>query len=126
MFKVAVKLANPGTPGRTAEVSLLVDTGATLSWIPRPVLENLGIQQEAEISFVLANGGEVVRPVGPVRMTIDGRSLTLPVAFCEPGEEPVLGVTALEVLGFAVDPIEKKLIPRKHLALRSQIPKQTP
>ena len=94
-----------------------VDTGATLSWIPRNVIESLGITAEAEISFVLADGRELVRPVGPVKMTIDGRSLTLPVTFCEADEEAVLGVTALEVLGFAVDPLEMKLVPRKHLAL---------
>jgi len=117
MFKVKVKVANPGAPARVAEVPLLVDTGATLSWIPRDVIERIGVTPEAEISFVLASGAEIVRPVGPVKMTIDGRSLTFAVAFSEPGEEPVLGVTALEILGFTVDPIAMKLVPRKHLAL---------
>jgi hypothetical protein len=50
-------------------------------------------------------------------MTIDGGSLSVPMAFCEADEEAALGVTALEVLGFSVDPIERKLVPRKHLAL---------
>lgn len=117
MFQVSAKVANPAAPGRSAEVSLLVDTGATLSWIPRNIIEQLGVVAETQFSFLLADGRETVRPVGPVKMTIEGRSLTLPVTFCEPGEEAVLGVTALEVLGFAVDPIEMKLVPRKHLAL---------
>jgi predicted aspartyl protease len=50
-------------------------------------------------------------------MTVGGRSLTFAVAFSEPDEQPVLGVTALEILGFSVDPVERKLVPRKHLAL---------
>ena len=50
MFEVKVKLANLATPSRTEEASLLVDTGATLSWIPRQVLESLG----ATVSFSIA------------------------------------------------------------------------
>lgn len=117
MFHVNAKLANPTVPGRTVDVSLLVDTGATLSWVPRNVIEDLGVEAESHFAFTVADGREMIRPVGPVKMTIEGRSLTLPVAFCEPGEEAVLGVTALEVLGFAVDPLEMKLVPRKHVAL---------
>jgi hypothetical protein len=72
MFEVKVKLANLAAPGRSEEVSLLVDTGATLSWIPRKILQ---------------------------------------------GEEAVLGTTALEGLGFLVDSVAKRLIPRDLLAL---------
>ena len=39
MFEVKVNLANLAAPDRTEELSLLVDTGATLSWIPRTILE---------------------------------------------------------------------------------------
>ncbi|MBI2150196.1 MAG: retroviral-like aspartic protease family protein [Acidobacteria bacterium] len=121
MFHVNAKLANPSQPGRTAEVSLLVDTGATLSWIPRKIIEELGIRPETHFAFTVADGREMIRPVGPVKMTMENRSLTLPVAFCEPGEEAVLGGTALEVLGFGVDPLEMKLAPRKHLALLREL-----
>jgi len=55
--------------------------------------------------------------VGGALFTIDGRTLPIPVAFAEPGEESVLGATALEALGFAVDPVAKKLVPRDLLAL---------
>ena len=41
----------------------------------------------------------------------------MPVAFGEPGEEAVLGATALEILGLLVDPVNQKLIPRNLLAL---------
>ena len=39
------------------------------------------------------------------------------MAFGEPGEEAVLGATALEILGFTVDPVAQKLVPRNLLAL---------
>jgi len=41
----------------------------------------------------------------------------VPVAVGEPGEEAVLGATALETLGLLVDPVAQKLIPRNLLAL---------
>jgi hypothetical protein len=43
MFEVKVKLANLAAQDRTEEVSLLVDTGATLSWIPREILQKLAL-----------------------------------------------------------------------------------
>jgi predicted aspartyl protease len=52
-----------------------------------------------------------------VLLTIDGRKAAVPVAFGEPGEEAVLGATALEGLGLMVDPVAKKLVPRDLLAL---------
>jgi len=117
MFEVRVKVANLVAPDRSSEVSLLVDTGATLSWIPRQVLESLRVTPTSRLGFVLADGSQLDRPVGGVVMTVNGRTLPVPVAFGEPGEEAVLGATALEALGFAVDPVEKKLVPRKLRAL---------
>jgi len=33
------------------------------------------------------------------------------VAFADPGERPLLGATALEILGFSVDPQRRRLVP---------------
>lgn len=57
------------------------------------------------------------RDISAVLLTIDGRKAPVPVAFGEPGEEAVLGATTLEALGFVVDPVAKKLVPRDLLAL---------
>jgi clan AA aspartic protease len=117
LFQVSVKLANPACPERTREVSLLVDTGATLSWIPREVLESLQVKPTSTLPFQLADGRVLEREVGAALFTINGKRLAVPVAFGDPGEEPVLGATALESMGFAVDPIEQRLVPRPLLAL---------
>ena len=117
MFEVKVKLASLTAPGRTEEVSLLVDTGATLSWIPREVLQKLGVTAFSRLPFSLADGRRLERDVTAVLVTFDGRKAPVEVAFGEPGEEAVLGATALEGLGFMVDPVAKKLIPRDLLAL---------
>jgi len=121
MFDVTVTLANLAAPSRTEEISLLVDTdtGATLSWIPREILQRLGVTAFSRLPFSLADGRVLERDTTAVLLTIDGRKAPVPVAFGEPGEEAVLGATALETLGFVVDPVAKKLIERNLLALCS-------
>jgi clan AA aspartic protease len=107
MFDVKVKLANLASPTQTVEISLLVDTGATFSWIPRDVLERLGVAAYSCLPFTLADGRRLDRDITAVLLTIDGRKAPVPVAFGEAGEEAVLGATALEGLGFMVDPVAK-------------------
>jgi clan AA aspartic protease len=117
MFDVRVKLANLSAPYRTEEVSLPVDTGATLSWIPREILQKLGVEAFSRLPFSLADGRVLERDTTAVLLMIDGRKAPVSVAFGEPGKEAVLGATALEILGFVVDPVAKKLIARNLLAL---------
>ena len=112
LFNVKVKLANLAAPSRTEEVSLLVDTGATLSWIPRTILENLGVRAFSRLPFSLADGRRLERDTSAVLLAIDGRKAAVPVAFGEPDEEAVLGATALETLGLMVDPVGEKLVAR--------------
>ena len=117
MFNVTVRLSNLAALGRNEEVSLIVDTGATLSWIPRELLQKLGVAPFSRLPFSLADGRRLERDVTAVLIAIDGRKAPVQVAFGEPGEEAVLGATALEGLGFMVDPVGKKLVPRDLLAL---------
>ena len=56
MFEVKVTAGNLATPGQGESLSLLVDTGATLSWIPRSVLERLGVAAFSRLPFTLAHG----------------------------------------------------------------------
>jgi len=117
LSEVKVKLASLAAPMRTEELSLLVDTGATLSWIPRTVLERLGVGALSRLPFTLSDGRTLERETSAVLLTIDGRKAAVPVALGEPGEEAVLGATALEGLGLMVDPVAKNLVPRDLLAL---------
>ena len=116
MFNVTVRLSSLTAPARSEEVSLIVDTGATLSWIPREILQKL-VPPFSRLPFSLADGRRLERDVTAVLLAIDGRKAPVQVAFGEPGEESVLGATALEGLGFMVDPVGKKLVPRDLLAL---------
>ncbi len=110
MFEVNVKLANLAAPSQTEDLTLLVDTRATLSWIPRAILEKLGVKAFSRLPFTLADGRRLERDTR--------RKAPVPVAFGELGEESVLGATALETLGFMVDPVGEKLVARDLRALR--------
>jgi len=125
LFEVNVTVANPTAPERSTEISLLVDTGATLSWLPRSLLNGLGVKPLSRSRFILADGSRIERETGLALFTLDGKTMGVPVAFAEPGEGSVLGATALETLGFAVDPVEKKLIPRDLYALSAIPPSES-
>jgi clan AA aspartic protease len=95
----------------------LVDTGATYTWVPRDVLERLGVQPEEKRGFVLADGREVEYDVAWVRIRLNGASQPSLCIFGEPGTEPLLGVFTLEAFGLGVDPVNGHLIPvRGYLA----------
>ena len=55
--------------------------------------------------------------MGDVFIRIDGKARTVPTIFGEPTDTPLLGVTALELLGYAIDPRTRKLEPTKMLLL---------
>ena len=117
MFEVQIRIANLEKPELPAELSLVVDPGATLSWIPRQILQGLGIEPLSRLPFSPADGRDLQRDSGGVLLNIDGRQALVPVAIGESGESALLGATALETLGMIVDPVEKKLIPCNLLAL---------
>ena len=116
-FAVRTVIAYPGDPHRTAEVELLVDTGATLSWVPRETLEQLGIPRMLRRRFLPADGGFVERDTAGVLMRMNGTEGMVTIVIAEPGDAHLLGATALETLGFGIDPIRQQLVPQSLLAL---------
>ena len=107
--EVMVEVSNPRDPSHWQKLQLIADTGAIFSVIPKNTLDQLGITSYAEESFHLADGTEIRRPVGDAFIRIDGKARTVPTIFGEPTDTPLLGVTALEILGFTVDPRTRKL-----------------
>jgi len=55
-------------------------------------------------------GDEVIEhDIGEVIIGYEDRRAVVPVVFGEPGDASVLGVTALEALGYQPDPVTKRL-----------------
>ncbi len=108
-FRVAVQVGHR-TGGRFEPIEALVDTGATYTWIPRDVLEDLGVVPEEERPFVLADGREVRYPVAWMQIRIGARVQPTIAVFGDRGSEPILGVVTLEEFLLAVDPVSRRLI----------------
>ena len=115
--EVTVEISNPRDQAQWQKLALVADTGAIFSVIPKSALDQLGITPYAEETFHLADGSEIRYQLGDVFVRIDGKARTVPTIFGEPADMPILGVTALEILGFVVDPRTRKLEPTKMLLL---------
>lgn len=97
------------------ELRLLVDTGATYSWISRKTLERLDVKPTRKMKFKTIKGDVVVRDVGHVLVEYDGEEAPTSVVFAEAGDGNVFGLHGLESLGLEVDPITQQV--RKSEAL---------
>ena len=110
-------VSHPIEEKRSAQVELLVDTGAVISFVPREILEKLGIPKQSRRGFRMANGQVIERDMGVALIGWNGYTSGAPVVFGEPGDEPLLGVTALEAMGLQVDPTTQTLKPTDLLAV---------
>ncbi len=99
------------------EIQALVDTGATYTWIPRPVLEELGYRPTFTRRLRLADGKVIVRKACEARVEIDGLCLTTPVIFGDPDSDALLGAVTLKQFSLAPDPVGKRLIPVEALLM---------
>lgn len=93
------------------DVEALVDTGATYTSVPEDTLAQLDIGVRETRSFELADDRLVEYPVGYANIRIDGHEIIALVVFAPRGTTPLLGATALETAGLAVDPIHRRLVP---------------
>lgn len=110
-FRVDVEIENPARPGERREVrSVLVDTGAELSWVPAPILESLGIARYKSARFRQATGAIVERAIGIALVHVAGQSTGDDIVFGEPADLVILGSRTLEGLNFRIDPVTKQLV----------------
>ena len=105
------------TNGQTgaASLSALVDTGATLSVFPAPVLDEAGVERIGKVGLRLADGRRIERDVGDVRMRLEGQAVWARVVFGEPSDPTLIGLTVLEQLGLTVDPVQRRLVPTEFI-----------
>jgi predicted aspartyl protease len=110
-FRVDVEIENPARPGeRRALTSVLVDTGAELSWVPTEALESLGVERNNKRRFRQADGTILERWTGGVFVYVAGKRAADEVVFGEPDDLVLLGSRTLEGLNFRIEPVTKRLI----------------
>jgi clan AA aspartic protease len=108
---LTLEVAAPQAPERRDTVEFLVDSGAVYSFVPRPVLERLGISPHDRQRFRLADGSTIERDRGDAVFFYAGRRGAAPVIFAEPGDATLLGAVTLESLGLVLDAIRRDLVP---------------
>ncbi len=106
---VTVAVKNPNQPKRRVKTDLLVDTGSILTWISEKKLQKLGMKPRRARKFKTIEGRIVTRSTGPALLSYDGAETDIEVVYAHPEDAEVLGVTALESLGYRVDPVSQKL-----------------
>lgn len=111
-FRTTIHIENAERRGLLRAVdNALVDTGSELTWVPRAVLEALGIRPEMVRRFLVADGRQLERPVGIGIVHAGGTMAPDYVVFAEPGDMILLGARSLEGLNLRVDAQRKQLIP---------------
>ena len=116
VFSVRVELLSRDG-SRQVEFDAVVDAGATFTKVTPAVAHDLGLVPEFRSRVRLGNGEFVSREVGPLLLRWQDTTATIPVAIGGEGEVPVLGATALEILGLWVDPSGRSLVFRDALDL---------
>jgi clan AA aspartic protease len=106
-----IEVGNPSNPEVTEKVDFLVDSGATYSVVPTPILEKLDIKPLTEEKFRLADGSTAVRKKGNALFRYGKRVGGADVIFGQEGDHSLLGALTLEALGLVLDPLKRELKP---------------
>jgi len=119
-FRVAIEVGD--LQGRRWEaLEALVDSGATYTVIPAPILKGLGLEPYDRRPFILADERQVEMEIGLAWVRAEGRSTMATVIFGE-GDQALLGAHTLEGLGLGVDPLRRRLVPVPGLLMASRAP----
>ena len=109
-FQTPIELAaNPDEPFEA--IDALVDTGATYTVAPAPLLRRIGVEPIVRRQFALADGSTTEWDMGIAHVRLRGETLPSLVVFGEDDAEPLLGAVTLEEFGLGVDPVGRRLVP---------------
>ncbi len=98
-----------GPRGEEAAVSFLLDSGATYSLLPESAWRPIGLEPTREMTFTLADGTRVERQISRCYLLLPQGEDFTPVILGEPGDEGLLGVVTLEILGLVFNPFSRTL-----------------
>lgn len=112
IFRTTVSVENPTRPGVLLTVErVMVDTGSEYTWLPRTVLEALGLAPTRTVRFITADGRQVERAVCFGNVYAGGSSAPDILVFADDGDMILLGARALEGMNLRIDMLAKQLVP---------------
>jgi predicted aspartyl protease len=111
VLRTSISIEHPGRRGTLLELSdVIIDTGSEYTWVPRPVLEMLGLSPERVVEFVTTDGRQIERGVGFANIYAEGTSTADVVVFAERGDLILLGAHTLDGLNLRIDLATRRLV----------------
>ena len=104
-----------GPIGKRETVRFLVDSGATYTLLPEKVWKAIGLIPKRTVVFTLADGTTMERKVSECHIALPEGEGHSPVILGEPGDEALLGIVTLEILGLILNPFNRELLPMRML-----------
>lgn len=112
IFHTSFDVASTTDPRRRRTLhDVMVDTGSEYNWVPRSMLEELGVEPIRTDRFETADGRVLEREVAFAWLFAAGRSAVAAVVFAEESDMVLLGAHGLEGLNLRVDLMRKELVP---------------
>ncbi len=109
-FSVNIEIGDPDGY-RFVSVQALVETGASYTIVPSPLLRRLDVAVHGQVAFILADGRTIQRDIGQTWIRIDGHSIITIVVFGDERSESLLGAYTLQGLLLGVDTANERLVP---------------
>jgi len=106
-------VTGPTAVSRT--INFLVDSGAKYSLVPSDDWRAIGLTPRRRLTFVLADGTQIERDVSECYIRLPQGEGHTPVILGEAGDEALLGVVTLEILGLVLHPFNRTLQPARLL-----------
>jgi clan AA aspartic protease len=102
-----------GTKNKKTTLQFLVDSGAKYTLLPEKVWKSLALKPKRTMTFTLADGTSVERGISECHIALPQGDCHTPVILGETGDEALLGVVTLEILGLVLNPFNRTLQPMR-------------
>ncbi len=96
-------------PRGSRQVDGIADTAATFTKIPGALADALGLEPRFETPVEIGDGRTITRRLALAEVEIEDVRRPVLVALAEDGEQPLVGYTTLESLGFKADTVRHRL-----------------
>ena len=115
---LGLTIANHKDFERQKEVTFLVDTGSTRSWITEEIANELGIDSVGTVQLELADGEVKDFPYGFCIFDFGGETIAGNIIIGPPKSEPIVGTHVLQEFRIVID-MDKHTISRRR-AMRAK------
>lgn len=102
-----------GPTGAQESLRFLVDSGASYTLVPHGIWQRLELTPRRSMMFTLADGTAIERSIAECYIRLPQGEGHTPVILGEPGDEALLGVVTLEILGLVLNPFNRTLQPMR-------------